>query len=108
MNDLPFRYSSNDTHEQQIHNLMMAVPAYTAVQAWLRAQVRLFVVTFDNSKKRGAGRQIQSYDAEGIVFSSGHVVIDTLCAPRPDYASMQEMQEALGQWGNCKVVFDDE
>lgn len=68
-----------------------------------KVPVRPFVLTFDNSKKRKPGTELQSYTSTGVVFvESGHVALDTQAA-RPCYASMDEMREQLAWWGKMTV-----
>lgn len=65
--------------------------------------VKPFVVTFDNSKKRKPGTELQSYTHTGVVFTdTGHVAIDTQAA-RPCYESMDEMTEQLAWWGKTTI-----
>ena len=59
----------------------------------------MFTIYFDNSKKRGVGRPIQHCEAEGTLYSSGHV---------HDFASLQQMIDQLHEWGNCALVWHKE
>jgi hypothetical protein len=90
--------------EEQIHELMMSVPAYQAVvQLQPRSKMRAFLVFFDNHKKRGMGKSVESHEAEGVVFSSGRVCIDTEHSVQRGYTSLGEMQEQLGKYGNVRI-----
>jgi hypothetical protein len=96
-----FKYKAT---EEQIHDLMMSVPAYQAVvQMQPRSKMRAFLVFFDNAKKRGMGKPVESHEAEGVVFSSGRVCLDTDHAIQKGYASLGEMQEQLGKYGNVRI-----
>ncbi len=69
----------------------------------IKMPVRPFVLTFDNSKKRKPGTELQSYTSTGVVFvESGHVALDTQAA-RPCYASMEELKEQLAWWGKTEI-----
>ena len=96
-----FKYKAT---EQQIHDLMMSVPAYQAVvQLQPRSKMRAFLVHFDNHKKRGVVKPVESHEAEGVVFSSGHVCLDTDHAIQKGYVSLGEMQEQLGKYGTVRI-----
>lgn len=77
--------------------------AYTATQLQPRSGIRAFVVHFDNAKKRGRGKQVESHEAEGVVFSSGRVCIDTEHVAQKGYTSIGEMEEQLGKYGNVSI-----
>src|SRR6266480_1291221 len=65
----------------------------------------LFFVTFNNSKKRGKMRALQSYDAWGYCFAeTGHVTLDTTHLPVKGFESMGQMREYLGKLGMYRVV----
>jgi hypothetical protein len=67
----------------------------------------LFVLAFDNSKRRGKMRATQSYECWGCCYpSTGHVVLDTLDLPVRDFGSMQQMREYLGKLGEYRVVWE--
>lgn len=71
--------------------------------------VRTFVVTFDNSRKRRPNTPYQRYDAVGVEFQrTGHVVLDTIYAPRASFANIEEMREELEKWGKCDITWMDE
>jgi hypothetical protein len=90
--------------EEQIHALMMRVPAYQEVlQLRPRSKMRAFLVKFDNSKRRGVGRGVESHEAEGILFSSGRVCIDSDHAVQRGYTSIGEMEEMLGKYGHVQI-----
>jgi hypothetical protein len=65
----------------------------------------MFTIYFDNSKKRGVGRPVQHCEAEGTLYSSGHVHLDTQDIPVCDYASLQQMIDQLSEWGNCALAW---
>jgi len=95
-----FQYKAT---EAQIHDLMLRVPAYQAVlQMQPRSKMRAFLVKFDNSKKR-AGKAVESHEAEGILFSSGRVCIDSDHAIQRGYVSIGEMEDVLGRYGRVQI-----
>jgi hypothetical protein len=67
----------------------------------------LFVLAFDNSKRRGKGKPTQSYECWGCCYPlTGHVVLDTLDMPVRDFGSMLQMREYLGKLGHYSVVWE--
>jgi hypothetical protein len=96
-----FKYKATP---EQIHDLMMRVPAYAAItQLQPRSKMRVFLVHFDNSKKRKPGTSVESHEAEGVLFSSGRVCLDTDHIAQKGYASVGEMEEQLGKYGNVRL-----
>lgn len=68
--------------------------------------VHVFIVAFDNSKKRRPSTPLQKYDAVGVQFiRTGHVVIDTQYAPRASFRNIEEMKEILGAWGHVEMTW---
>lgn len=68
----------------------------------------LFVLAFDNSKRRGKGKPTQCYECWGCCYpSTGHVVLDTLDLPVRDFGSMGQMREHLGKLGQYRVVWEE-
>lgn len=59
----------------------------------------LFTVTFSNRKKQGRG--FQTHTCEGVLFSSGHVCLDTEFIPTSDFLSVVEMVEHFETYGDC-------
>ncbi len=71
--------------------------------------VRVFIVIFDNAKRRRPATPYQRYDAVGVQFArTGHVVIDTYYAPRSSFRNIEEMTEELSKWGKCEITWMSE
>lgn len=60
----------------------------------------LFTVTFSNSKKQGR-QGLQVHSCEGVLFSSGHVCLDTEFTPTHDFLNVAEMVEHFETYGIC-------
>lgn len=67
-----------------------------------RDTFRIIRVHFDNSKRQGRFG-LRRYEAYGVVFPSGHVVLDSEDAPRQGYESERAMQEDLERYGTCET-----
>lgn len=68
----------------------------------------MFTLYCDNAKKRGVGRPVQHLEMEGVLYSSGHVHLDTQALPVCDYLSLQQMLDQLDEWGNRAIVWHKE
>ena len=66
----------------------------------------LFELTFSNSKKHGM-RPIQTHRCQGVLYSSGHVHLDTRNIVVTDFASLSQMCEYLEQFGYFNVAWED-
>lgn len=72
-------------------------------------KVRVFIVTFNNSKKRKPGTPHQQYDAVGVEFQrTKHIALDTTYLPRNTFRNLEEMREFLGTWGRYEITWMDE
>lgn len=60
----------------------------------------LFTVTFSNHKKQGR-QGFKTHSCECVLFSSGHVCLDTEFIPANDFLSVGEMVEHFEQYGDC-------
>lgn len=60
----------------------------------------LFKVTFSNHKKQGR-QGFKIHTCEGVLFTSGHVYLDTEFIPTSDFVSIGEMVEHFEQYGHC-------
>lgn len=69
-------------------------------------RMRRFIVTFDNAKRHGAF-PVQQHTAEGILFTSGHVVIDTNNFAQKGFISIGEMENAMRAFGNVDIDYLD-
>lgn len=67
----------------------------------------MFLVEFDNRKKHGR-YPIQKYEAEGTLYSSGHIHIDTTGLRVTDFTSFQQMLDYLSEFGSAAVVWLDD
>ena len=63
----------------------------------------LFTVKFDNSKKRGKGRTLQSCNAWGVLYPSGHVHLDTPELRVHSWLSLDQMRDYLEEFGKCEI-----
>ena len=63
---------------------------------------RCFHIRITNIKRQGR-RGVQTVEADGVQFPSGHVVIDTDDLPRKGYASMDDLMESLSQYGPVDI-----
>ena len=73
----------------------------------IQALPRLFLVEFNNAKKKHPNRPLEEYVAEGVRFSSGRVIIDT-DALKAGYASMEDLEKTLSYWGRYAIHWLDE
>lgn len=60
----------------------------------------LFTVTFSNARRQGR-QGLQMHTCEGVLFSSGHVYLDTEFIPASDFVSIGEMVEHFETYGHC-------
>jgi hypothetical protein len=61
----------------------------------------LFIVKFDNNRKRVRGKPLQTCECWGTLYPSGHVHLDTEEYHLRDFRSLQQMQdhfEVLGKY----------
>ena len=80
------------THQQAIAPTLVPVWKYT---------FRCFTIRITNTKRQGR-RGVQHLEAYGVVFPSGHVVIDA-DLPRRGYESMSDLLETLSQYGTVGI-----
>ena len=72
----------------------------------------MFLLYFNNKRKQIRG--YQALEAEGVLYSSGHVHVDTEMLRdeegrlRNTFRSLQEMIDTLQEWGECAVTWLDE
>lgn len=80
------------------------------LQADMRSGSRgMFLLTFDNYKRRGRNQPMRTWEGEGTLYSSGHIHLDTLDSPVTDFESFQQMLDFFTQYGACSLVWlDDE
>lgn len=67
----------------------------------------LFELTFSNSKKHGL-KPIQTNHCQGVLYSTGHVHIDTQAIRVTHFSTLSQMCEYLEQFGYFKVVWNKE
>lgn len=60
----------------------------------------LFTLTINNYKKQGR-QGFKTHSCEGVLFSSGHVYLDTAFIPTNDFLSVGEMVEHFETYGDC-------
>ncbi len=99
-----FRYSTNDTHDEQIHALMMQVPAYAALQEQPTPKYGMFHLTFNNSKRRVKG--YESHECMGVLYPEGNVHINTRAFHLREFESLSEMRDMLEEWGDVWIRFE--
>lgn len=79
--------------QQTVISALMPIWKYT---------FRCFHIRITNIRRQGR-RGMQTVEADGVQFPSGHVVIDTDDLPRKGYASMDDLLESLAQYGPVDV-----
>lgn len=67
----------------------------------------MFRLTFTNSRRRGL-RPVQTYHCQGVLYSSGHVHLDTQDIVVTDFGTLSQMCEYLEQFGLFSVSWEDE
>lgn len=66
----------------------------------------LFELTFSNSKKHGL-KPIQKHHCQGVLYSSGHVHLDTRNIVVTDFASLSQMCDYLEEFGYFRVSWEE-
>ena len=72
------------------------------VRKQLHGAFRCFQLHFIGAKRPGR-RGVQHLDAYGVVFPSGHVVVDTDELARKGYESMTDLLESLNTYGTVEI-----
>ncbi len=67
----------------------------------------LFELTFSNSKKHGM-RPIEAHHCQAVLYSSGHVHLDTQNLRVTSFNTLSQMCEYLEQFGYFKVNWEKE
>jgi hypothetical protein len=63
----------------------------------------MFIVRFNNAKKRGRGVAVKYCEAWGTLYPSCHVHVDTLDVRVTDFLSLQQMREYFEEFGTCEI-----
>ncbi len=61
----------------------------------------MFHVTFSNKRKQVNG--LQRHTAQGALFTTGHIHIDTMYLQVRDFQTLQQMREYIEQFGECHI-----
>ena len=62
----------------------------------------IFHVTFTNRKRQGK-EGLTRFDAEGTLYSTGHVYIDTTYLQVCNFRSLLQMRAYLEEYGDCHI-----
>jgi hypothetical protein len=65
-----------------------------------------FTLTFSNSRKHGM-KPIQTHRCQGVLYSSGHVHLDTQDLRVVHFSTLSQMCEYLEQFGYFRVNWED-
>lgn len=61
----------------------------------------MFLLRFSNKRKQLHG--LERHDAEGTLYSSGHVHVDTQLVQVHDFRSLQQMMDYFNEYGDCHI-----
>ena len=61
----------------------------------------MFHITFSNKRKQLHG--LERYDAQGTLYETGHVHLDTMHLQVRDFLSLQQMTDFIKEFGDCHV-----